>query len=187
MKESRSKTDYSNESLDCSFVGFSPLFRQLTIDELNLRKNYFKNLLYNMINKYHNEFLSKNKIEQQIGNINFNYDRGSSLRSWNSSFDLESCLEIPCFDFDFLGNKNKSAADKSQSKNTLGNFIKSHDIKNHLVSEALDKLKAKNIESSDLDADQKANKIRESKNEYFLSKYLSNETLEKVRSHMLII
>lgn len=177
MKESRSKTDYSNESLDCSFKDFSPLFRQLSTDELNTRKNYFKNLLYNLINKYHNEFLSKNKIDGQHMHMSINSEQGlTTFRSWNSSFDLNSCPEIPSFDIDSLADRNAAGGGGGKNQNNLGNLIKSHDIKNHLVNEALDKLKTKIDSNSDSDHQI----FRDSKNENFLSKYLSNETLEKV-------
>ena len=69
---------------------FSPLDRPLHIKENKELINIFKNLLIELINKFHIEFLKREKIEIRFEPL--------IEKTWHHKFDPDiQCKEIPLF------------------------------------------------------------------------------------------
>ena len=139
----------------------------------------FKNILYEIVNKYHNEFLDKNS------NL-IKFDPFKEM-TWYSGFNLEGIEDIPFFN---LINDNKFEESKS-----IGDFIKSNDIKNILITEAIEKLAKeklnKNQDFLNLKHTSNSTQNHNNRNPFgedrvsninneILSKYISNDIIEKV-------
>mgnify|MGYP002625091779 CR=1 FL=1 len=103
-------------------INYDPLIQCLDYQNLKERNNFFLNKLISIVNKYHNEYLNKNKIIRFFDPL--------KEKTWYHGFNLESdCKDIPILDF-------------PPPKIKLPNYeveIQNMNIKNSILKDAIEK------------------------------------------------
>jgi len=154
---------------------FATTSKTLTQKELEKREMVFKNILYEIINKHHQEFLSNNPKLAKFNPL--------IEKTWHSNFNLEKLPDIPCYS---LINNNKQ-----ENATSVSEFIKSKDIKSMLINDAFEKLKHEKLHKQDEETaaskeflfnQNQLNNLSNSNisENSFLSKFLSKDLIKKV-------
>jgi len=137
---------------------FCPIYKPLSINESNKRKEIFKNILNRIVNIYHNNYLKSKKIKIKFDPL--------KEKTWEHTFvPDEHCDDIPLFEIPLPPNKSCVFQD----------IIQKNDIKNEIMKDALSMIN-KSEEEKQNDIKQKNISVSSKKN-----KYVSQKFLEKIK------
>ena len=150
---------------------FDPIYKNLSINESQKRKDIFRNILNRIVNVYHNRYLEKK-------NIKLNFDPLKE-KTWEHTFDPDiECEDIPLFEIPLPPNKSS----------VFHNIIMKNDIKNEIMKDALSMVNQTDEEEEEEEKDSSQNlKLNSNeKNNKFITptknKYVSQKFLEKIRA-----
>ena len=143
---------------------FSPNSQPLSLQENNIRREIFKNILNRMVNVYHTKYLIKNNIRIKFDPL--------KEKTWEHGFNPDKeCDDIPLFEIPSPPNKIS----------VFQETIMKNDIRNEIMKDALDmvnKSDEKSVSQNlNLNSNNKNNNISSSGN-----KYVSQKFLDKIRA-----
>lgn len=139
---------------------FSPLDRPLDIKESKERINIFKNLLIEIVNKFHIEFLKREKIEIRFEPL--------IEKTWHHKFDPDiQCKEIPLFEIPL----------PKQKISVFENIIKKNDIKNQIFEDAYNLTYFQNKGNLTINKDNHYNQD----NQEYKNKYVSQKFIDDIK------
>ncbi len=145
---------------------YEPCYEPLSKEILEKRKMIFKNILLEIVNLHHKEFLKSQNFSRAFDPF--------KLKTWHSSFNLETDVtDIPIFEI----------AEKPIIKIVkMSEFINNNDFKSDLIERAIEECskehaKAKEQSESEGNQSPQQNKDRDS----ILPSYISNKLLLKVK------
>ena len=137
---------------------FYPLDRCLTKKEMDERSKIFKNILLHIINKYHTDFLTKNKIKIEFDPL--------SSKTWYHDFDVnKECKDIPLFEIPLPPNND----------NIFAKTIQEIDIKNSIESTLDIDILEDEFSIQNIDTCMKP-----------INKYVSNQFIQKIKKKEIV-
>ena len=137
---------------------FYPLDRCLTKEEMDERSKIFKNILLHIINKYHTDFLTKNKIKIEFDPL--------SSKTWYHDFDVnKECKDIPLFEIPLPPNND----------NIFAKTIQEIDIKNSIESTLDIDILEDEFSIQNIDTCMKP-----------INKYVSNQFIQKIKKKEIV-
>jgi len=140
---------------------------------MDKRELVFKNILYEIINCHHKNFLERKRLSHFNPII---------TKTWHHKFNLEKLPEIPCLT---LIQNNKDNMGNNVNLSTVGDYIKSIDIKGQLVNEAFEKLKQEKLNKKQNNNDDSKENNISNDGVSILSKFISSDLIEKVIAYYI--
>jgi hypothetical protein len=130
-------------------------------EDLEDRKMIMKNILLELTNSHHKEFLNKIDFPREFDPF--------KLKTWHHQFNLdEDCPPVPIFEIQSKPTMNVT---------TINDFLRNNDITNALVKEALE-----NYNRNEEDNTKSGTSITSASDNSFLSKVVSQKVIDKIRA-----
>lgn len=145
--------DFNFTTIQYQKDNFKAISNPISQSDANERKKVFKNVLYELVNKYHKKFLEENNLRK------FN---PLKAKTWHHTFDLETmCEEIPIFTLE----------PKPTNTQIFERVIAENDIKSMIMKDAMSSSDGMDIEGE-----------QPKKEESELNKYVSFEFIKKLKA-----
>lgn len=134
---------------------FNSITSPISQSDTNKRKSIFKNILYEIVNSYHNSFIEKEKIKAPFDPY--------KTKTWHHKFDLNTmCEDIPMY----------GIVSKPNSAQVFEKVIFENDIKSQIMKDAMS-----------LTSDEDKNVYEDNpKKENELSKYVSLDFIKRIKA-----
>ena len=137
---------------------FNCIVNPITQYDLNKRREIFKNILYEIVNDYHNKYLNENNIKIQ-------FDVFKS-KTWHHEFDLEkNCEDIP----------QHELVQQPQTVQVFQKVINEKDIRSQIMKDAIDLVNEGGDKTTNDNNDNNNDVSKE------LSKYVSADFIKKIK------
>lgn len=134
---------------------FNSISSPISQSDSNKRKSIFKNILYEIVNGYHNKFIEKEKIKNTFDPY--------KTKTWHHKFDLNTmCEDIPLY----------GIVSKPSKAQVFEKVILENDIKSQIMKDAM------SLTSDEDKSGNEENPIRENE----LSKYVSFDFIKRIKA-----